>query len=515
MKFRHFLIFFIFLITLQISLQERSYYGLMQDGRFKFIQIIDLIHFNYSSFERFYPDTLIDPTFSNRLYPIPFEHFISPKVFSVFPWIWTLMNAPFYQLLPYPGLLTLSIIFGGLSYFYFFKIIQLLNIPKKSSQYSMIFYILCTPLLIYSSWYYEATFSSFLLYLSIYSYLNEINSKNFRNYIFLMNGFITGLHLFLRIEVGFLNGLILSIISLYFYLYDKSNKQKHLVLYSIFLFGVIITAIIHLITNKLIYNIVEPLIVYDVIGNSILGRLNNLIGYLFTYKFSILIYSPLLFSTILFIFKNYTHNSSIDLKLIKFLLLGFWSFMIIIPLIAPMNQGMDMTPRYLFPVIPLIGIFIFLRFEIINARSWKSIITILYSSIFIFFFSYLSIVTSKENAKIAKKIEPYISDYNIINNEILNNYLYNFSKKSFYLCQNKQEVTALNERIKNLKNITPKLIFQKVQDPEKIQNSDHYKKFFPNEYNEMIKSYQSFQEIFKFDNLKIHYEDNFIIIFEI
>lgn len=513
MKFRNFLIIYIVLILIQVFSMDHSYYGLIQDGRFKYLQVLDLIHYNFTSFERYYPDRVIDINYTHRIYLIPFEHYISPKVFSVFPWLWALINAPFYLLFPYPGLLFLSILFGGLSYYYFFLLLKIFNFSKFIVTSSMIFFLVCTPLVIYSSWYYEATCSSFLLYYSIFITITELSGKK-RLLIFFLSGVITGLHLFLRIEVGLLNGLINSIIFLYYFIYQSKNKINIFKPLLSLLFGLFFMVILFLISNKIIYGIYEPLIVYDVIENSTTARLNNLIGYLFTYHFSILIYSPFLFITLFYFFKKGEDLRNNQTSLLRYLLIIYWVFIIIIPLVAPPNQGVDATPRYLFPVIPLTAIFIFVYFEGNKFSNMISILIIIYSSIYIISFSNKAIKVSKKNAVLSKKIEPYISDYNIINAELLNNYLYNFSRKSFYLCLTPQEIIEFNERIKKITLKSPRIILLKSKDPDEMPNADILKKTYRDEYQSLVIEHKKYLDLMKILKSKVYFEDETLVIFE-
>lgn len=516
---KKYLFLFLILILTQLNLQEKSYKGLIQDGRFKYIQIQDFIHFQFKSFERHYPDTELDQDFSHRIYKLPFEHYVPPKVYSVFPWVWTVMNVPFYMLLPYPGLFLISFSFGGISIYYFYKILVNLGVPGKVQKYSILFYILSTPLVIYSSWYYEATFCSFLLYFSIASF-----TENFRNFEvsklkYFFSGIITGFHLFLRIEVGFLNGVLISLIAYSYYLLEKKKglqenqnlRRKYLFGYSLFILGVLILFVIHLWTNKLIYGIYEPLIFYDVIDQGLKHRFLNLLGYLFTYKFSLLIYFPVSFYTLFLLRKGKNFLHSEENLTLKFILIGAWIFMLLLPVVASQQQGMDMTPRYFFPILPLVSVFLFQRYEELDSKKWVYTLTILYSSLFIFIFSLLSIFTTRQVAKSSKAIGPYIGETNLVSFVNINDYVYNYPNKNYYLCDTKDELLEWNQKIIEKTKVRPRIILQKMGKPQKSKSIFHSEDEF-----ELYKvMYDTYREIYSLEKEKIYFEDDRFIIFDL
>ncbi len=493
-------ILYILLTFSLIFSYNKKYLGLSQDQIFKFIQVTDLIKNEYRSFERFIPNPEIDPNFTHKIYDPPFEHVINKKVFSVFPWLWTLINAPFYQFLPYPGLLLLSFLFGFLSLIFFRKLLLEFHFSPTVVYHSQLFYLLSTPLVVYSSWYYEATLCSFLLYFTIYQALKAFKPSANAKTTWMAVGIFTGLHLFLRVETGFFSGLIISMLLLFRW---RSLPVKQALS---FLSGVIFTFVLFFYSNRLIYGIYEPLIVYDVIEHTFGFRFKNLIGYLFLYRYSLAVYFPASFLS-LFYLKNLFKTSEEEGDQIA-LFSPVWLFILTIPFVAAQEQGIDLTPRYLFPAIPLLATFVFRQLQIWKQKNWKFYVVTGYSGIFILLFSILAIWGSRESTKIITQIAPHLTSENITSSKYINNFAYGMPDKTFYLCETKEEIINFYNSLKQ-HGSQAKMIITKIENPEKFRgDKNHFG------YQILIQSFKKFQEIETIPNKRIIFENKNFYIFE-
>lgn len=494
------ILYLLFTFSLIFS-YNKKYLGLSQDQIFKFLQVVDLVKNDYKSFERFVPNPEIDPNFSHKIYDPPFEHVIDKKLFSVFPWIWTLINAPFYQFLPYPGLLLLSFFFGFLSLIFFRKLLVEFHFSPTVVFHSQLFYVLATPLVVYSSWYYEATLCSFLLYYTIYQTLKALELSKNVNRRLVAAGFLTGLHLFLRVETGFFSGLIISLLLL------SRWKTKPIKQAISFLSGVVFTFVLFFYSNKLIYGIYEPLIVYDVIQHTIGFRFENLIGYLFLYRFSLAVYFPASFLSLFYLkrlFKDLDAKKSTQTALFT----AVWLFILTIPFVAAQEQGIDLTPRYLFPAIPLLATFVFVQLQNWNQKTWKFYLVTAYSGTFILLFAILAVWGSRESTKIITQIAPHLTSENITSSKYINNFAYGMPDKAFYLCETKEEILHFYSSLKK-QGTEPRIIITKIENPEKFTgDKNHFG------YQILVQSYKKFQEIETIPNKKIIFENKNFYIFE-
>ena len=325
---------YIAILIVFLSTLKKTTGTLQQDAVYKFIQILDWKHQNYKTFQRYIPESSIDKQKKFQIYKSPFVYQKNKnQEYLVFPWLFNVVTTPFYLLFDFFGLIFLPIFFGILSIWAFRKILEQIPISNEIKNLSCYFYILCTPLIIYSTTLYEANLCNFLLYFSLYLFLNNQQKKPKQLYFFIC-GIIIGTLIFFRAEIFFLGNLFI----LFFILKNLRQNFGQIFSYSL---GILFVLTLFTTSNKLLFDSYLPLRAISISGYNIGYRFLRVLDYIALKPYSFLFYFPLCFSSLYFLFSKDRNKYS------KFLL-PTWLFFFILPIIAPQQQGQDTTPRFFF-----------------------------------------------------------------------------------------------------------------------------------------------------------------------
>ena len=468
--FLYFVLLLIFLSTL-----KRSTDTLQQDAVYKFIQILDFQHQNFNTLKRYIPESSVDKWRKFQIYKPPFVYQKSyTEEYLVFPWLFNILASPFYFMLDFGGLILLPILFGAFSIWAFYKLLGKISKNHQIKTLACYFYILCTPLIIYSSTLYEATLCNFLLYFSLYLFLDN-QEKNQKLSIFFFCGIIIGFLIFFRAEVFFLANLFI----LFFILPNFYKNFKVTFSYSL---GVICMLALFTLGNKILYDSYLPLRVISITNYSFSYRLFRILDYTVLKSYSFLFYFPLCFSSLYFFFSKNKYY-------LKFLF-PTWIFFFLLPIIAPQQQGLDMTPRFFFPIVPILGFFSFLFIlEKLPKKRLFYFYLFFHSASLIFSMMFYVRIGNLSAHSFKKTITPFLVEHNVFQSNIFT--LFSFYKdreKNYYLTQTIDDNKILLDKLKEEKNTKTRFFFIK------------------NEVNEVIN--------FNFTSLKKIYEDPYIYIFE-
>ena len=456
---------------------------LQQDGVFKYFQLEDFLLKEGWDFSALEVTDEIDPEGKFSRFKPPFQYKIGEKKFFVFPYAWTVLNYLQYKYLGFYGLFLVPFLGGILSLYFFYKLLKAFDVHENILSYSLLFYIFCTPLLIYSNWYYEATLCSFLLYFSMWAIFQRKNLYTF------LAGLSLGSIFFLRSEI-----LIFAYLFLGFLFFANSVYRRQILLVGILSFSIVLFSFY---LNKLVYGTYSPLRSLDMANYDIEDRVLALLKYLVLEHYSIFIYSPFLYLSFWIVKEKYRSKKSFLLEEIS-LFLASWLFIFFLPLLAPNQQGIDFTPRYFFPVIPILGYLSFRVLEIKNFfnKNWLAYLVIFYSFLFILAMSFLVVYSNKLVDRHIELILKESKNFNILVHNFPN-YTYLTDRKiKYFRIDNGQELHKLISFFQE-KKIQEEIVLFKLRDsaldwkhlPFQKVNQDAGLEVFKLSLSEQAKSY--------------------------
>ncbi|MCB1173202.1 MAG: hypothetical protein KDK39_06545 [Leptospiraceae bacterium] len=387
-------IFYLLLSLLIIAVIPGRPEGLVIDAQHKFIQIKDLIHFNLQSIERYYPSNDLDPEQEYPLYRPPFEYRLNGKQYIAFPYLWSYLNVGPYLLFGFYGLFLMPLLGGLLALFFFTKITHVLFADPGVRCLAPWFYLLSTPLVFYSSAFYEATVASALLYGSIYLYWQGSSLWKVA-----LSGVCLIVAAQLRPEVLIPGGLLVA--GLWALQAKKFTNPKTWIWALSFCIAVAFFFYINYILTG------EPigLRIIDVRAHdfTLKDRLYRLFEYLIYEKWSLLVYFPAGYFT-LRVFWNPRKTQAV-----KLFLAACWLFILAVPMIALNQAGIDFTPRYYFPVIPFLGVYVIDSIVFQQSRRLKRallVIVFVWSAVFSYLNVVFQIVVSQQMSAMQQAIQP-------------------------------------------------------------------------------------------------------------
>lgn len=420
-------LFFILIYILLFIFSFSSTPVLQQDGVFKYYQLEDFANSQGWDFSSPDPSREFDEGGKYSRFKEPFMYQLSGKKFFVFPYFWTLLNYLPFKVFGYYGIYLFSFLFGLLSLYSFRKL--LLHVFQGESSfvdYASWFYVLSTPLVIYSLWFYEATLCSFLLYEGLYLLLE----KGKKLYYASISGILLGLLIYLRAEVLF---YACAFLGLLFYKIPEYRK-------SLFLLGFVLGLFVlgSFFMNHSIYGIYSPLRALEVSSYSLLDRFERVGEYLFLEHYSILFYFPLGYYSLRFLSEEYNRERKLgDKEMI--LLVSVWFFILFLPFVVLNQQGSDLTPRFFFPVLTLLASIVLKGFQIQwspKKSLWASRFLVAYSSTFILVMAVVHISVTKLTEKMLQAYTQESGELNIFTDIFASNTLIVDRNKKYVLVQN-------------------------------------------------------------------------------
>lgn len=428
--------------------------SLIQDSLYKFAQLEEFAVSR--NFQRPYNELSqrIDPETNFRVFIAPFEVHTQTGNYFVFPFLWVMINYPFFYFFGFYGIFIIPILSGLLSIYLLARLLGLLTKRNDLLHYTILFYLLCTPLTIYSSWFYEATICNVILYLSLYLIFKYKKGK--LSYIgFLLNGFL----IFFRIEIFYWSILIFGLVFLF------RKKERFLFFRKLSLLT--IPVFIFLFSHHYFYGTFLPLRAANMEGFTIAFRFQRLSEYLMMF---LLYIPPALFLTIPilraslqnpklnpFRLRNSSHTIVRKFSLRRLDLYIFWAIVLLIftlPILSPNQQGLDTTPRYFFPITPLLAFFCFKMFSHWKPKTAKLASISLIAFSFLYIYTFVKIVKSYTHnfPAILQKIDAHKSQVNIyyqdkllIPGELMR---IRDSQNAYFKVSSKEELLSLQERIR-------------------------------------------------------------------
>jgi len=461
---------YILLILILICILPGVPASIQQDGFYKYIQMVDFIEQDFQSLERYYIDPELKPNKKEVPFEEPFTYQIKGSEYFVFPFFWIILNTPFILLLGFYGIYILSTIFGMLSIFLLRDVLMTLEEPEqKIIDLSLLFYAISTPLLIYTSWFYEANFCNFLFFL----FLILMNSHIIKIKLFLYSTIVLSFIFLLRIEVFYLSMIYLSVFTFYNFLKDQQR---------IFVLGlsVILTLLINTVIHMVLYNFPFPIRMMQTDTTiTMMDRLFRIVEYLFFSKHSLLLYFSLSFITLCLFWK------SINQKM-KVLLTSTWIFILTLPFLAPHQQGSDIFPRYFYPIMPFLGFFAlhyfynFTRFK----GLWTRIIVFIQPTVIIFLALVISIGASYTIFNYHNHFKEYFTNYNIIHHTMIKFIAIDYKDRMIYSISNIEDARELDSRIYKLRGVRPTHFFLKHEEFDLEQVLENFE--IVNEYKNIL-----------------------------
>jgi hypothetical protein len=360
----------LYLVVFLLGLTQKIV--LQQDGVFKYYQLLDLEKTSGWELAAIEKGMELDKPGKFARFQQPFQFQLGEKRFFVFPYTWTFLNFIQYKLFGFYGIFILPFLGGFLSVYFFSKFLETIEMEQYIISISLYFYVLSTPILIYSNWFYEASLCSAFLYFSYWVVLKKENV-----FYFVLAGFCLGLSFLLRQEL-----VLFSYLFLFFLFFVHGKYRPRIIVVGLVSFLVVLFSVY---CNKLIYGIYPPLRSLDMTNYSVVDRFLRVLDYLFLEHYSLLLYVPFIFMSLWIVKEEYSTNRKFSNEQIS-LCLSCWIFVLLLPLVAPNQQGSDLTPRYFFPIIPCLA---FLSFKVISLKwdlikkKWIPRFLVAYSALFI------------------------------------------------------------------------------------------------------------------------------------
>ncbi|WP_135355051.1 LA_3751/LA_3752 family putative glycosyltransferase [Leptospira ryugenii] len=461
-------------IALSFFAQIKNENTFVQDEQYKFLQIEEFIDQNFTRFDRPVDTDRYPNTDEYSQFHPPFEYKIGDRKFFTFPLYFSALVAIPYKFMGFWGIFIIPVAFGLLSLLIFYELVLLISKDKKISFLSSLFYLFGSSLLIYSTWLYEATLTNFLFFLSLYLYFKYDHWLS----IFL-NGFAIGMLAFIRLEVV----LFLAIVLFYFFIFTRTKVKITLtfLVFAIFL-------AIQLYLNYVMTGFALPIRFFTTVLNqfTISFRLFRIVEYFFISQYSFLFYIPVSFLTLSVLFQK-------KYSTIQYLLLGVFSIWIIFPFFGPNQQGMDLSPRFLFPIVPIFG---FLTIQIVyqNFRKKKTLLIILFFLIPVFRMLIMLFIL-RETQKIYDYTHHFfkqnVNKQVLISSEHVNNFIYNLKNIRVYdpKTQENAETFITMHKGKNFSIIC--LEGSEINCQQLLQNIDPKESFRPVEKVKSLSFYNS------------------------
>ena len=266
---------------------------------------------------------LIPPTevwirnlWQDGLYPYeePFVYNVANKYYITFPYIFSLVTAPFYALFGYRGLYLIPLLSLWITWLDLSILCRSFQLNKVITLVALIILIFTSYLTFYSATYWEHTLSVALCFSGITLLLVNRNKQNLPITIAIFSGFLLGFAVWFRPEficvVGLIAGLVifawisqlnmmsalnqfLSLEPIFFL-----SRKKVILLASMF-----ITIGTFFLTNKLIYNHALGIHAIQVVtkNSSLLDRLLAAWGNLQGMSLALLIYLPIIYFPLVYL----------------------------------------------------------------------------------------------------------------------------------------------------------------------------------------------------------------------
>ncbi|MDZ4726996.1 MAG: hypothetical protein SH817_12620 [Leptospira sp.] len=449
------LFFYLGLVSFTLFLLVHSPAGLLQDSVYKYFQTIDYLDSGKIDFSIHNHNYEIDPENEFGIFKPPFAHLIHGKIFMTFPWLWVYLNAPLFSILNFYAIYLIPIFSGILSIVALrFLMIQLFDNDTLIEK-SLLFYVLGTALSIYSVWYYEGNLCNLLLYTFL---IFQIKSSVRESYLILTfeilaSLLILNILIILRTEVYFLAILYLFAI--------KMDSKKNLISnLHFFLLYTFIPLFIYIYSNSLIWDTPQGLRFLVTNSFTFGDRILRIFEYFFFAKYSLLVYLPTFFLTLIF-FRDLKTN--FRNTLFRFYLASL-VFMIILPFVSPQQQGSDLVPRFFFPVIPILVLCIlYVIYEkfpnnkhILELFLYVPALSIVAFSLFLILFF------NRSMDALYKKIAPFNGDQIIVSSEIIGHLVQNAEKRSVYYAPDMERLESLYSKEKIAKNRNIYFLYSKI-----------------------------------------------------
>lgn len=266
---------------------------------------------------------LIPPTESwirnlwqDGLYPYeePFVYNVAGKYYITFPYIFSLVTAPFYALFGDRGLYLIPLLSLWMIWLDLYILCRSFDLNKLITSVALIVLIFTSYLTFYSATYWEHTLSVSLCFTGITLLLVHRNKQKLPIRTAILSGFLLGFSVWFRPEficvVGLISGLILLLWIAKLRIFSSLNQLLSLELISfvarkkaVLLTSTFLTVIAFFVTNKLIYGHALGIHAIQVVtkNSSLLDRLLAAWGNLQGMSLALFIYFPIIYFPIIYL----------------------------------------------------------------------------------------------------------------------------------------------------------------------------------------------------------------------
>lgn len=299
---------------------------------------------------------------TNGLYPFdwPYVYHINEQYYIQYPYLFPLINAPFYALFGWRGLYIIPLISTWVIWYRFYVVCQTWRLGIISTCLGLFILIFATPLSMYSAMYWEHMLAVSLAFYGIS--IIVVESQSLSKIQIILSGILIGLSVWFRPELLFLI-IVICLLSVLTSTLNLIFSKKIILIASM-----VLTVALFLGLNTIIYH--HPLGIYSFalginsnlddsgVSKSVdnfqdFSKVTKILTAFWKLNVRQFLYSPIAFFSIIlyaFIgrrFKRLKLNAST-----KFLFLIWVSMSFAVPLIG-WEGGKEWGPRYLFIVIPI------------------------------------------------------------------------------------------------------------------------------------------------------------------
>ena len=261
-------------------------------------------------------ETWIRNLWQNGFYPYeePYVYNVAGKYYITFPYIFSLVTAPFYALFGYRGLYLIPLLSLWIIWFDLCIVCYSFKFKKYITSVALICLIFTSYLTFYSATYWEHTLSLALCCSSITLLLINRSKQDLSIFKVTLSGSLLGFSVWFRPEficvVGLISGLVILTWITEFSTFDSLNKLSFLkkIYFStrkraVFLTITFLTIGIFFLTNKLIYNHALGIHAIQVVEKTIpiVDRLVSTWENLQGMSLALLIYLPIIYFPLLYL----------------------------------------------------------------------------------------------------------------------------------------------------------------------------------------------------------------------
>jgi hypothetical protein len=414
--------------------------GLVQDSVYKYFQTVDFIHSGMNEFWIHNHDYAFDPNNEFGIFRPPFGYMIDDKLFITFPWSWVAINAPIIKIFGFWGVYIIPFFSGLLSIISLRSFLNQIMKNETIVKLSILFYLFCTSLIIYSVWYYEGTLCNLLLFLFLnLQFVMEESKSHLRKVLWIaISILILSLLVVLRTEVFFLAVLLYgamisdSILNL---------RKKFLV---VLVYG-LIPITIFLFSNYQIWHHPQGLRFLVTHDFTIWDRIFRIFEYFVLEKYSFLFYLPTFYLT----FRLFKDWKILYSELFFRIYLACLVFIIAIPIVSPQQQGSDIMPRFYFPILPILALTIFYCIDryFMSRKKLLTRLVFIQSALFLIVTILVYVVFNHRMDRLYKKLVPYIGETNLVSNELHGQLIQNAENRNLYLVNTDATLSLFQNKI--------------------------------------------------------------------